>query len=369
MSDRVRAAALTGPGRFELLELDRPRIGTADGLLRVEACGICGSDVMQYHAAADRAWVYPTIPGHETLGLVEEIGEVAAARWGVVPGDRVAVEPPLPCGQCRGCHTARTISSCLDTSLGYLRSYSQIPVEVAPGLWGGYAELMYLHPLARLHPVPAELPATTAVLFNPLANGVQWAVLTPDLKVGDAILVLGPGQRGLASVVAAREAGAGFVAVTGLSQDRHKLELARRLGADVTIVVDEQPLVERLREASGDRPIDVVVDTTPGALQPVTDAMEAVRPGGTVVLAGLKHDQAVPNFVSDRVVLKELRLQGVRTATSQAFRTAIEIVASRRRPLDEMHTHAFGLEEAERAVTTLEANLPEDRAIAVCIVP
>src|SRR4249919_2919175 len=103
---RVRAMVQTGPRALELRELERPTIGDDEALIRVEACGICGSDVSMYEAdpahGGDRM-VFPVIRGHEPVGIVEEIGATMAHRHGIDVGDRVAVDPFLRCGSCRYC--------------------------------------------------------------------------------------------------------------------------------------------------------------------------------------------------------------------------------------------------------------------------
>src|ERR1700740_3248699 len=100
MGDMIRAVVQTGPRRREIREFPRPVIGPEDGgLLRVEACGICGSDVEQYRGNLGQQWL-PMVPGHEPLGIIEEVSTAAAARWGVQPGDRVAVEILIPCRSC-----------------------------------------------------------------------------------------------------------------------------------------------------------------------------------------------------------------------------------------------------------------------------
>jgi threonine dehydrogenase-like Zn-dependent dehydrogenase len=203
MTDMVRAAVQVAPRQIELREFPRPSIGADDGLLRVEANGICGSDVESYrgHLGMGRG---PTIPGHEPMGIIEEIGDRAAERWGVQPGDRVALEVIVPCRSCHDCLTGR-YQSCRNRKFGH----GVTGIDVAPSLWGGFAEHLYLTPGAVLHKVDKTLPAELAVMFNPLGAGVRWAVHLGEVGLGDTLLVLGAGQRGLASVIAARAAGAG----------------------------------------------------------------------------------------------------------------------------------------------------------------
>jgi len=106
----VRGAVQTGPMAYEIREFERPSIGPDEGLLRVEACGVCGSDVEQYRGHLVRPGMFPLIPGHEPLGVIEEVGERAAERWGVAVGDRVAVEILRPCHSCDHCLTGRYMS-------------------------------------------------------------------------------------------------------------------------------------------------------------------------------------------------------------------------------------------------------------------
>ena len=136
-------------------------------------------------------------------------------------------------------------------------------------------------------------------MFNPLGAGFRWAVEMPNTRPGDSIVILGPGQRGLACVVACREVGAGTIIVTGIAADANKLALARKFGADHTIDVDNEDPVARVKELTNGRGVDIVVDVSSYATKPVTDALSMVRPGGTVVLAGVKGFRAVDNFVSD----------------------------------------------------------------------
>ena len=116
MADTVRAAVQLGPRRIEIQEVPRPRIGPDHGLLRVEANGICGSDVETYKGHLGSA-TDPFIPGHEPLGIIEEIGERAAQRWGVAPGDRVALEILVPCRSCQLCLIGR-YQSCRSRTIG-----------------------------------------------------------------------------------------------------------------------------------------------------------------------------------------------------------------------------------------------------------
>ena len=350
------AMVQTAVERLEPRELPLPPIGDDDALLRVEACGICGSDVESFEGVLKVP--LPLIPGHEPLGRIAAIGKRAAQRWGVAEGDRVAVETLLPCNACRRCRTG-AYQLCAQR-----RVYSYIPLAVAPGLWGAYAEYLYLAPNAIVHKIDPTLAPEIAVLFNPLGAGFRWALEIPKTQPGETVLILGPGQRGLASVIACREAGAGTVLVTGLSRDAHKLALARELGATHVIDAERENVVARVKELTGGRGADVVVEVTAVATQPIVDAIDCAALGGRVVLAGVKGMKPVPGFVSDKVVLKEIALLGAIGVTWDAYERAIRLIESRRVPLEKLATHAFPLADAAHAIRTLAGREPG--ASAVC---
>jgi threonine dehydrogenase-like Zn-dependent dehydrogenase len=303
------------------------------------------------------------IPGHEPLGRIEAIGDGAARRWGVDVGDRVAVETMLSCRFCEACLAGR-YHLCRRR-----RIYSYIPLDEEPGLWGAYSEFMWLDAGSVVHRVDPALPVQTAVLFNPLGAGFRWAVEMPGTGPGHTVLILGPGQRGLASVVACREAGAAKILVTGLAADARKLALARELGADVAIDVENEDARRRVLEETGGRGADAVVDVSSYSTAPVAEALDFVAPGGTVVLAGVKGWNPIPNFVSDKIVMKEIRILGAIGVTSSGYRKAIALLESRRRPLERMHTHDFALRDAELAIRTLAREVPGEESIHSCLLP
>ena len=347
--------------KLEPRDVAIPDIDEDSALLRIEACGICGSDYEQFEGVLRTPM--PAIPGHEPLGIIEKIGDRAAARWKVDVGDRVAVETMLSCRHCE---------RCLEGSYHLCESrriYSYIPLSEPPGLWGAYAQYMYLAPNTIVHKVDNALPPEIAVIFNPLGAGFRWAVELPKTRPGDCVVVLGPGQRGLASVIACREVGAGTIIVTGLEADSRKLALAREYGADHTIDVDNEDAKTRIREITAGRGADVVVDVTSYATKPVAEALSYVRPGGTIVLAGVKGYKPVEEFISDIIVMKEITIQGAIGVTSSGYRAAIRLLESGKIAFEKMHTHDFKLEEAELAIRTLAREIPDDESIHSCLIP
>ena len=365
MTDMVRAAVQVAPGQMEVREFPRPATGADDGLLRVEANGICGSDVETFrgHMGGPRP---AFIPGHEPLGIIEEVGDRAAERWGVQPGDRVAVEVIVPCRACQDCLTGR-YQFCRNRKYGH----GVTSIDTPPTLWGGLAEYMYISPTSVLHKMDAALPAELAAMYNSLGAGVRWACHLGGAGLGDTVLVLGAGQRGIAAVVAAKAAGAGTVIITGLEADAHKLAVAREFGADHTVVVDgeaAEDVVKRVEEITGGEMADVVLELTPMAGGPVTDAMLAARRGGTVVLAGLKGNREIP-LRTDLIINRALTVRGAFGVDSRGMADAIALLESRRFPLEKMHTHTFGLTDTALAIQTLGGDVPGERAIHVSVHP
>jgi threonine dehydrogenase-like Zn-dependent dehydrogenase len=184
-------------------------------------------------------------------------------------------------------------------------------------------------------------------------------------------LVLGAGQRGIAAVVASRAAGAGTIIITGLAADAHKLALAREFGADHTIVVDGDAAcstVERVSEITGGDLADVALELTPMAAEPITDALLSVRRGGRVVLAGLKGNREIP-VRTDLMINRALTVRGAFGVDARGMEDAIALIESRRFPLEKMHTHTFGLDDAALAIETLGGEVPGEAAIGVSVQP
>ncbi|HEY0694801.1 MAG TPA: zinc-binding dehydrogenase [Kribbella sp.] len=367
----AKAMVLVEEQRLEMEEFPLPAIGAEDGLLRVEACGLCGSDVEQYDGALAAIGIpFSTILGHEPVGTIEKVGAEASRRWNVTEGDRVVIEPLLGCGHCRACLTGNYRICRSGREGARVAAYGFIPTSVSPALWGAYAEYLYLDPHTVMHKVSDTLSPKVAALYQPIAAGIQWALHVAGTKVGDTVVIFGAGQRGLGAVVAAHEAGAHRILVTGLRRDAHKLKLASELGATGTIVADEEDTVERVAELTNGEGADVVLDLTPVATEPVLHAIEAAKPQGTVVLAGMKGSgKVISGFSADTVIVKELTLRGVAGQDLRAYEPALRLIESNKYPLEKMSTHSFSLEEAERAVLTLAGRVLGEESISITITP
>ncbi|MGH2737005.1 MAG: zinc-dependent alcohol dehydrogenase [Actinomycetota bacterium] len=370
MTTTVRAAVAVEALRTELQDFSLPQIGANDGLLHIEVAGVCGTDWEIYRRESRGRGLGPLILGHENVGRIAALGGRAAERWGVSIGDRVAVEEFLPCGHCRFCLTGRGWLCDKTDSRGagpFLR-YGSTPTAIPPALWGGFGEYLYLHPNSLIHRIPEDLPGQLAALFVPLSNGIRWVMDVASGGLGDSLLVQGPGQHGLGCVVAAKAAGMSPVMVSGLSHSPHRLEVARALGADLTIEADREDVAARVLEATGGRGADVVVDLAPGAIETVEIAVASAAKTGRVILAGSKHGRDVDGFSNDAVVRKELTVRGVRGRDYASVERALELIGSRRFPLDLMCTHTFGLDETDKALR-LVGERWDRAAIHVNVVP
>lgn len=350
----ARALVLEQPRRLVPRTLPLPEIGDDDGLLRVEACGLCGTDHEQFTGMLSGGFAF--VPGHEIVGTVESVGSRAARRWDVAAGDRVAVEVFQSCRECPPCRRGE-YRRC--ERHGLRDMYGFVPVERAPGLWGGYAEYTYLAPDALVVPVRELADPVMAALFNPVGAGIRWGVTLPGTTPGDVVAVLGPGIRGLATVAAVREAGARFVMVTGAgARDAGRLEQARAFGADLVVDVQVDDPVAALRAATNGL-ADVVVDVTANAPGALGNAVDLARAGGTIVVAGMRGDAELPGFRPDVVVTKELRILGALGVDVAAYRSALELIASGRYPFEELSREVVPLEGVAGLLATMAGETDE----------
>jgi alcohol dehydrogenase len=248
--------------------------------------------------------------------------------------------------------------------------YGFVDVNKPPGLWGGYAGFQYLGPDTMLLPLPTELDPVLATLFNPLGAGIRWTTTVGGAREGDVVVVLGPGVRGLSACVAAKDAGAEFVAVTGLGpRDGGRLALASRFGADLAIDVAVENPAKALRAATGGRMADVVVDVTAKAPGALGQAVAMARPGGTIVLAGTRGSSDTPGFAPDHVVYKELHLVGALGVDVTAYRTAIDVLVSGRWPFDELPRRCAGFDDAEVLLQTMAGEIEGEAPVHAVLIP
>lgn len=362
--DASLAAVAIKPRLTELREFPIPDIPPDAGLLRVVATGICGSDWPMY--LSERPG--PRILGHEMVGYVEKLGDTARERWGVKEGDFVALEEYLPCGHCASCRTGE-YRACLGTDRrrpGTVR-YGSTPISKPPSLWGGYSRYLYLHPNSIFHRVPEGMPPHIAAMALPIGNGFQWVYLDGGVGPGKTVLIQGPGQQGLGCVIAAKASGADTIIVTGLRRDERRLAVARALGADHTIVADEDNVAAAVTRFTGGRLADIVVESSGAGPDIINSSLTLLGLGGKLLVAS-RVGGPVPNFDVDRILALRLSLHALRGHSYRAVELALRAMASGAFALDRMSSHVVGLRDVDAALRMVGGE-SEERSIHVTVEP
>ena len=358
MTGTSRVAVLYGPGDLRIEEFKLPGIKDDDGLLKVEATGVCGTDVAAYHGV-NPYYELPCALGHELVGRITEIGEVASKRWGVVAGDRIVVEEYLPCGTCRSC-LAGAYQMCI------VPRYGGKSIHDRSGLYGGYADYLYLHPQAIVHKVSDDTVADEVQLYIPLSNGMDWVSRVGALPPGGTVAIVGPGPHGLACIVGALEAGASKVIVVGQQRDAHRLSIASALGATQTLTGNTEEVLAAVSEITGGILADTVINTADSSAALET-ALAIAGDRGTLVQAGLpKSGGGRAEPVLNALNSKVLTIRGVRGRPSSVVPPTLRLIESGKYPLHLLCTGQFTIEQTEEALTTT-GRVPE--AIRSSIIP
>ena len=352
MTENVLAMVRTGPSRMEMREYPMPEIADDAALLKMEVAGICGTDVKLYKTPPNDK---PTIMGHENIGTIAKCGPEFTKRKGVKEGDLVFVEHYVMCGKCQWCHLGQ-YRHCENTDWRNNPDgirYGYTSAEKPPHLWGGFAQYVYLPWNAVVHRVPANVSPELAGLVTPMANGVEWSLFDAGVGYNSRVLIQGPGQQGLSQTVICRQAGASLIIVTGTSKDKARMEVAKQLGADFVINVDEEDPIARIREITAGKGVDVSLDCTAGAgTIPILLGVEALkRKAGVIVMQGEMKE--FPNFPLEKVTVKAITLKSARGHSYQACELALQQLASKRFPLDLVTTHKFGLKDADLAIRSV----------------
>jgi alcohol dehydrogenase len=363
MVEKIRAAVVVDKSKMEIQKFEKPHIGPEDGLLKVEMVGVCGTDPGFYSGKVKVA-DFPIILGHEIVGQIAEIGDVASKRWKVKKADRVIVETVFRCGYCEKCVTG-DYRFC-ERNFGYGTTVS---ASVPPYLWGGYAEYMYLAPGSMVYKVSEKIPAKAAVLINAvLSNAIRWGRVSGNLSIFDAVVIQGAGPQGLALTIVAKESGCNPIIITGLTKDRKRFELAKEFGADYFIDVEREDVVKIVRDITNGYMADIVVDVA-GSPKATLATIDLVKTQGTIVLPTVMGNEVVTPIATDKIVMRDIKVIGQFTSDSRTMGKAIKLVESGKYPIEKIVSHTFALDDAEKAVRTTGGYLQDSYFTKGVIVP
>jgi threonine dehydrogenase-like Zn-dependent dehydrogenase len=353
----MRAVVCHGPEDYRPEELAVPQPGPGEALVKVEAVGICASDLKCYHGAA-KFWgdanrapyvETPVIPGHEFVGQIVALDEEAATRWRVDLGDRVVAEQIVPCGACRYCLRGQYWMCAPHEIFGFkLRT---------PGAMAGY---MIYPPRARVHRISAEPSPAHAAFVEPLSCALH-AVERGGITFDDVVVVAGCGPIGLGMIAGAKAKNPALV--VALDSAPAKLAVAAECGADIVINIGEQDPVAAVRDLTNGYGADVYLEGT-GHPSAVGQGLNLLRKLGTYVeYSVFGNDVSVDwSIISDD---KELDVRGAHLGPN-CWPAAVRMVESGRLPLDKICTHQLPLEDFQHGLDLVGAGT---ESIKVSLLP
>ncbi|MBZ9743209.1 MULTISPECIES: zinc-dependent alcohol dehydrogenase family protein [unclassified Mesorhizobium] len=339
----MRAVRLEAVGSISLREVDKPVPGNDDLLVRIEACGVCGTDRHLFHGEFPSR--PPVTPGHEFSGIVEAVGSGVS---GFLVGDRVTGDPNIACGRCGHCHAGR-VNLCSNlTAIGIHRD-------------GGFADYVVM-PQKQAFVLPADLKPMHGAFCEPLAcclHGVDLAAIKP----GASVAVLGGGVIGLLTVQLARLAGATTIILSTRQASRRAL--ARELGATATVDPGAGDVIDAVAGPAGLVPggVDVVFECA-GVRDTVEQSMRIARAGGTVVIVGVVPQGMKVAFEPFDLLFRELKVLGS-FLNPYTHGRAAELIASGAIEIDRLISRQVTLEEAPAVI----ANPPAPGEVKVLVVP
>jgi 2-desacetyl-2-hydroxyethyl bacteriochlorophyllide A dehydrogenase len=321
----MKAVVIEEPNRVAVKQIADPTPNPTEAVVRVEACGICGTDihVLRGEFAPTR---YPIVPGHEFCGEIVAIGSEVG---NVKVGDFVAVDPSLFCGHCRQCRAGR---------FNLCENWNAIGVGSANGASAEFVAV----PSANAFPLPSDLPRHYGALVEPLSCAVHGLDMI-DVKVAEDYLIYGAGTMGLLLAQLAKDAGASRVEMVERNPKRH--DLAKRLAADrVAVSADDL-----------DRPRgwDVVIDAT-GVVPAIEDGIRRVARGGTFLMFGVANADATATFSPFRIYNDEIKIVGS-MAVLHSFERALSLLAKGVIDCEAMITNRFKLDDYLGAIDTFLA--------------
>jgi erythritol/L-threitol dehydrogenase len=339
--EKMQAVVCHGPEDYRLEEVATPTPGPGEALIRVEAVGICASDLKCYHGAAKfwgdenrPAWAETeVIPGHEFVGEVVELDDAAAQRWGIQVGDRVTSEQIVPCWKCRYCLRGEYWMCGPHDLYGFKRR--------TPGAMAQYM----IYPVeALVHKIGKDLPPAHAAFVEPLSCSLH-AVERAGIKFEDVVVVAGCGPIGLGMVAGAAAKSPAHVVALDLAPA--KLELAELCGATVTVNIAEQDPVQVVRDLTGGYGADVYLEGT-GHPAAVPQGLNLLRKLGTYVEYGVFGSDVTVDWsiISDD---KELDVRGAHLGP-HCWPAAIRMLESGRLPMDRICTHQIPLDRFQEGL-------------------
>ncbi|MCW4033270.1 MAG: zinc-binding dehydrogenase [Candidatus Bathyarchaeota archaeon] len=364
MMSKEISAVLESQRKVSIQEFEIPNVEKEGLLLKVESVGICGSDVERYIGTEFEGTFktpFPIIMGHEVVGYISDGNQDQLKKNNIEIGDRVTIEPYILCGECDYCLTGN-YQLCKN-----MRAYGvNISCKEPPYLWGAYGEYMYVAPNSRIHRISKNAPKEAACLSSIIGNGIRWSSTKGNVKLGDSIVVIGPGTQGLAAVLVADYIGAGEIIIIGTSKDKSRLNIAKDFGADHSIIIEEENAVERVKELTDGKLADVVICCV-GVPAAIDMGLDLVKPLGTFVLVGLTGENKT-TLSTDRIVMNELKIFGG-LGQSYNVEAAVKLIESCKYPIEKMVTHTFSLNEAEKALITSAYEIPGEEPIKAVIIP
>lgn len=334
----MKSLLLEEYGKLAIAEVPQPEPGEHEVLVRVAACGICGSDVHGYDGSSGRR-IPPLVMGHEAAGVVVGLGQgVTSYRV----GDRVTFDSTVYCGECAFCRRGE-VNLCdrrqvIGVSCGDYRRN------------GAFAEFIAV-PERILYRLPSKMSFPEAAMLE-AASVALHAVKVSGVKKGDTTLVVGAGMIGLLTMQALRASGVGKVMIADIDETR--LTLGELLGADEALRGTGEKIAEAILKRTGGIGADVVFDAV-GRAKTVAESIDSVRKGGTVTLIGnIEPEVKLP---LQKVVSRQIRLQGT-AASAGEYPEAIELISSGRIQVRPLITAVAPLEEGPRWFERLHAQEP-----------
>lgn len=335
---KMKAAVMFDFNDVRLVEMDVPEPGPEDVLLRIESCGICGTDVkVRTQGMPNMPPMGEFITGHEYSGVVVKTGETVDE---FEIGDRVAVEVHKGCGRCRNCLLGN-YTACLNYG-------NKAKGHRANGLSsnGGFAEYAVNH-VTTLYKLPDNISFDESTVVTTAGTCIYGIDMAGGYIAGDTVLVIGPGPIGLMSVQLAKALGAETVILSGTRDNR--LELGKRLGADYTINVKNEDIVEKVKEITGGLGADLVLEGAGGDTS-LQQALECCRKAGKIsILAFYKH----PITADISIAVKNgINIYTVRGEGNLSVGRALSLMGQKKISGKPLHTHSFPLDQLEEGFRT-----------------